>query len=206
MRASAASTERPGDATLARQGDHTLGARIDGLVQRMAISGERLALVSMFARNIKGGDIQRPASLDASQNILDHLSAEIGRAQDHRAAAEHAGGDRALKRRRIGVVGHARRLNRRRQAMLGERNQTEIKKETLLLGRRPAGRQQKHIFGEGRAAHEILSEIAAAHDDPIARRGGDRGSGGPRLADQHGVPFSSGPFASRRRRMGVGRL
>ena len=90
--------------------------------------------------------------------------------------------------------------------MLGERNQAQIEKEALLLGRRPAGREQEDVFGEGRATHEILGEIAAAHRDPVARRGGDRGSGGPRLADQHGVPFASDPFASRGRRMGVGRL
>ena len=47
--------------------------------------------------------------------------------------------------------------------------------------------------GKARAAHEILGEIAAPHCDPIARRGGDRGSCGPRLADQHDVPFPAIP-------------
>ena len=73
--------------------------------------------------------------------------------------------------------------------MLGERNQTQIKKEALLLGRRTAGREQEDVFGERHATHEILGEISATHRDPLARRGGDRGSGGPRFADQHGVPF-----------------
>ena len=67
--------------------------------------------------------------------------------EDHRAAAEHAGGDRALKRRGIGGVGHARRLHGRRQAVLGDRDQAQIEKEALLLGRRrgrsPAGRRTR---------------------------------------------------------------
>ena len=206
VRASAASTERPAIAALARERDHALGARIDGLVQRMAISGERLAFVSMFARDVEGRDLQRAATVDASQNILDQLSTEVSRAQNDRAAAKHAGGDGALKRRGIGVVGHARRLDRRRQAMLGERDQAQIKKEALLFGRRPASRQKEDIVGETRAAHQVIGEVAASHDDPIARRRGDRGSSGPRLADQHGVPFPPDPFASHVRRMGVGRL
>ena len=195
-----------GDSTLARERDHALGARIDGLVQRMAIAGERLAPRAIFARDLEGGCVERAACVDARQHILDHLPAEVGRAQNDRAAAEHAGGDGGLKRRGIGVVGHARRLDRWRQPMLGERHQAEIEKEALLFGRRPAGRKQEDIVGEADAAHEIIDEIEAAHRDPVARRGGDRGSGGPRLADQHGVPFPSDPFAFRVRRMGVGRL
>ena len=82
--------------------------------------------------------------------------------------------------------------------MLGERNQAQIEKEALFLGRRPAGREQEDILGEGHPTHEILGEIAATYRDLVARGGGNRGSGGPRLADQHGVPFASDPFASPR--------
>ena len=147
----------------------------------------------MLARDGERRVLERAAGVDARQHVLDQLAAKIGRAQDHRAAAEHAGGDRALKRGGIGVVGHARRLDRRRQPMLGERDQAQIEKEALLLGRRAAGREQKDIFGEGRAAHEVAGEIASAHRDPIARRRGDRGPGGSRLADQHGVPPGARP-------------
>ena len=117
-----------------------------GLCSGWPYPGSGLRALAMFARNVERGDLERAGSVGASQHVLDHLSAEIGRAQDDRAAAEHAGGDRALKRRRIGVVGHARRLDRRREPMLGERNQAQIEKEALLLGRRPAGREQEtHI-------------------------------------------------------------
>ena len=90
--------------------------------------------------------------------------------------------------------------------MLGQRDQAQVEKEALLIGRRPAGRKKEDSVDEARAAHEVIGEVAASHDDPIARRDGDRGSCGPRLADQHGVPFPSDPVASHVRRMGVGRL
>ncbi len=35
--------------------------------------------------------------------------------------------------------------------MLGERDQAQIEKEALILGRRPAGREQESIVGEGHA-------------------------------------------------------
>jgi len=109
-------------------------------------------------------------------------------------SAEHAGCDRALKRGGIGVVGHARRLGGRRQPMLGKRNQAEIEKEALRLSRRPAGREQEGIFGEGQSAHEVVDEVASAHRHPVARRRGDRGPGGSRLADQHrALPASQTP-------------
>ena len=183
----------PGDAALARESDHPLGARIDGLVQRMAVSGKRLAALAIFARDVERSDIQAPARVDATEHVLDHLPAEIGRAEYHRTATQHAGGDRALKRRRIGVVGHTRRLDRWREPVLGESNQTQIEKKALFLGRLAAGRQQENIFREGRATHELFGEIPPAHHDPVARRGRDRGLRGSRLADQHGVPSRPGP-------------
>ena len=133
----------PGDAALARERDHPLGARIDGLVQRMAIAGQRLALLAMLARDRERGVVERAEGVGAGEHVLDHLPAKIGRAEDHRAAAEHAGRDRALKRGGIGVVGHPRRLDGRREPMLGERDQAQIEKEALIVGRRPAGREQE---------------------------------------------------------------
>ncbi len=87
------------------------------------------------------------------------------RAEDDRAAAEHAGGDRALQRRRVGGVGHARRLHARRQAVLGERDQREVEEEALVGRRHAAGRQQEEEFGEVRRAHQLGAEVAAAHRD-----------------------------------------
>ena len=78
--------------------------------------------------------------------------------------------------------------------MLGERNQAQIEKEALLLSRLFAGREQEGVFGEGQAAHEVVGEVASAHHHPVARRRGDGGPGGPRLADKHHVlPASKTP-------------
>ena len=142
--ASAASTDAPGDAALARQRDHPLGARIDRLVQRMAVAGRAACAASRCSRaTASAAASSEPHGVGARQHVFDQLAAKIGRAEDHRAAAEHAGRDRALKRGGIGVVGHARRLHGRRQAMLGERDQAEIEKEALIVGRRAAGREQE---------------------------------------------------------------
>ena len=183
--ATAASTDRPATRALARERDHSLGARIDRLVQRMAVAGDRLASLAVLARDSERRLVDRADQLGARQNVVDELAAEIGRAQDHRAAAEHAGGDCALKRGGIGGVGHARRLDRRRQPMLGDRDEAQIEKEALLLGRRAAGREEVEEFGESGPAHQIAGEVASAHADPIGRSGGDRSLRGSGLADQH---------------------
>ena len=81
-------------------------------------------------------DVETRASTSSMQR-----AAEVGRAEDHRAATEHAGGDRALQRGGIGGEGHARRLHRRGQAMLGDRDEAEIEKEALVIGRHAAGRR-----------------------------------------------------------------
>ena len=185
LSASAASTERPA-APRSRASATMRSARgSTRLMQRMAVAGEGFALIAMLARDRERGLAQRAASVGARQHVLDEPAAEVGGAQDHRAAAQHARRDRALKRGGIGVIGHARRLHRRRQAMLGERHQAQIEKETLLVGRRPAGREQEDELGERRAAHEVLGEVAPAHRHPLARGGRNRGRCLAALADQH---------------------
>src|SRR5271166_6449383 len=77
--------------------------------------------------------------------------------------------------------------------MLGERDQAQIKKKALLLGRRPAGREQEDKLGERRGTHEVLGEIASADRHPVARGRGNRGRCGPPLADQHGRLLLKGP-------------
>ena len=183
----------PGDATPARQRNHALGARVERLVQGMAVAGERLAFPAMFARDGERGDLERAASVGARQHVFDQSAAKVGCAQDHRAAAEHPGRDRALKRGGIGVQGHARRLHRRGQAMLGERDQAQIKKKALLVGRRPAGREQEDKLGERRRAHEVLGEVASAHRHPVARGRGNRGRCGPRACRSAWPPPPQAP-------------
>ena len=139
----------------------------------------------MLARDHQRRLFDRPDHLGARQRVVDDLAAEVGRAENHRAAAEHAGRDRALERGGIGGVGHPRRLDRGRQAVLGDRDQAEVEEEALLFARRAAGRGDEEEFGEGRPAHEVAGEVAPAYADALGRRRGDGGPRGPRLADQH---------------------
>ena len=177
----------PGDLALARQRDHPLGARIDRLMQRMAEAGERAAGRAPLARRRFRRFVGRRAGVDARQHVVDQRAGFAGRTEDDCAAAEHAGGDRALQRGGISGVGHARRLHARRQTMLGQRHQREIEKEALVGRRHDAGRQQKEIVGETRRAHQFAGEVVSAHGDVVGLRGGDRGRRRAALADQHGL-------------------
>ena len=112
----------------------------------------------------------------------------LGGAEDHRAAAEDAGGDRPLQRAGVGVVGHPRGLVGRHQPVLGDGDEQEVEEEALRLGRLAAGDQQVEVVGEAEPAHQVAAEVAAAHRD--ARRVGraDRRGRAAGLADLHAIP------------------
>src|SRR5208337_385280 len=59
--------------------------------------------------------------------------------------------------------------------------------EALVIRRRATGRQKVHEVGEGRASHEVGSQIAPANPNPLGRRGGDLRLRRAGLADQHDV-------------------
>ena len=80
--------------------------------------------------------------------------------------------------------------------MFGERDQTEIEEEALVVGRRAARREKKDELGEARATHQIGGQVAPANPNPVGRRGGDLRLSRAGLADQHDVS-SHGPAASR---------
>jgi hypothetical protein len=174
---------------LARQCDHPLGARIDRLVQRMAEAGERFLRRAKLARRRLGRFVGRRAGVDAAQDVLEQGAGLARRAENDRAAAQHAGGDRALQRGRVGGVGHAGRLHARCQAVFGERHQGEIEEEALVVRRRPAGRQQEEEFGEVRRAHQFGAQVAATHRDAVRGGGRDRRRRRAAFADQHGRPL-----------------
>ena len=149
VNASAASTERPA-APRSRASAIIRPARgSTGLCSGWPYPGSALRSLRCSRATASAAASSEPQGVGASQHVFDQLAAKVGRAQDDRSAAEHAGRDRALKRGGIGVVGHTRRLSGWRQAMLGKRDQAKIEKEALILGRRPAGREQKGIVGEG---------------------------------------------------------
>ena len=85
--------------------------------------------------DLAGDRLNRGLRIDA---FLDPLCASTstapqssGRAEDDRAAAEDAGGDRALQRVRRRVVGHARGDRGRRQAVLGDGDKEKVEEEAL---------------------------------------------------------------------------
>ena len=63
----------PGDAAFARERDHPLRARIDGLVQRMAVAGDRLPRLAMLARDGERRLVERAAGVDAGQHVVEQL-------------------------------------------------------------------------------------------------------------------------------------
>ena len=71
-----------GDAALARQRDHPLGARIDRLVQGMAEPRHGPARRAPLARDLLGGFVRRRAGVDARQDFVDQRAREIGRARE----------------------------------------------------------------------------------------------------------------------------
>ena len=101
------------------------------------------------------------------------------------AAAEDAGGERALERLRVGVVGHARGDRGGREAMLGDGDEEQVEKEALLVGRLLAGHQEEEELGEGHPPHQVARQVAAADQDAVRIRGAERRFRLSRLADQH---------------------
>ena len=90
--------------------------------------------------------------------------------------------------------------------MLGERDQAQIEKEALLVGRRPAGREQEDKVGEARSAHEVVGEVAAAHRRPGRSTRPRSRSCGPGLPISMASPSRPIPSASRVWRMGIGAI
>ena len=95
------------------------------------------------------------AGRDALRRRDQNVAAELRRAEDHRAAAEDAGGERALERLRVGVVGHARGDRGRRQPVLGDGDEEQVEEEALLVARLFAGHQEEEELGEGLPPHQV---------------------------------------------------
>ena len=189
-----------GDSPLAGKRDHSLGARIDRLVQRMAVTGDRPARRAIIARDLERRRFNRTGGARAREHLVDQRAAEVGRAEDDRAAAEYAGRNRALEGGRVGRKRHPGGLNGRREPVFGERHEAEVEEEALGVGRRTAGREQVDEVGEGRAPHQVGGQVAPAYPNPVGRRDGDLRLSRAGLADQHDVS-SHGPAASRWREL-----
>ena len=82
---------------------------------------------------------------------LEQPRALLGRAEDHRAAAEDPRRDGALQRARVGGERHPRGDVRRHHPVLGDRDEQQVEEVALVLGRLVAGEQQVEVLGEASA-------------------------------------------------------
>ena len=153
------------DAGVRRTVDRVAEARnLAALVANALHQGKRRGLWALPGGNPALGRQQQPA-------------ARVGRSDQHRAAAEETGRQRAVQRIRIGRERHPRRLDGRHHAVLGDGDQQKIEEEPLVLGRLAAGQEQMEIGGEAEATHEIAAQILAAHLDAVRPGGADSGDG-----------------------------
>ena len=140
---SAAATARPATPAFARERDHALGARIERLVQGMAVAGDRPPRLAIGARDRERGIVRAraPASTFASTSSSSprqrSAAPRITVPQPSTPAATAPCSAAGIGRER-----HPRRLHRGRQPMLGDRDQAEIEKNALVLGRRASGGEQ----------------------------------------------------------------
>ncbi len=121
----------------------TRGSRC--LVQRVAVAGNRLLGAHASRARPRQPHLER-IDLSRGQPIDAHVqpSGRLRRAEDHRAAAEDAGRDRALHRVGRGGEGHARGLHAGHQAVLGDRHQRRIEHTAgLRPGRCPVTSRKK---------------------------------------------------------------
>jgi hypothetical protein len=156
-----------------RDGKETRGARIRGAVKRMAVAGKRPPRSAVFLN----GGTRRGGKVGAVRpfaQAYEEAAGVLGAAQDHRAAAEDAGRDRALHSFRSGRIGHARGLHARHQPMLGDRHQAGVEHACLGLARRRAGYQQPEVLRERELAHEVAAQIVPAHHDRLGIGRADR--------------------------------
>ena len=97
-------------------------------------------------------------------------------AQEHRAGAEQAGGDRSLERLRGAGVGEPRGEHRRREAVIGQRDQNGVEQPGLPRRRRRALHEQERQLGERHVPHQVAGQVASADRDRVGRGGADPGA------------------------------
>jgi hypothetical protein len=72
-----------------------------------------------------------------------------------------------LQRSGVGSKRHARSDVRGHHPVLGDRDEQQVEKEALVVGRFAAGEQQVEVLGEAQPAHEVAGEVSSPHLDPI---------------------------------------
>ena len=177
-----------GDPPFGGEREDALGARVDRLVDRMAESRCLRSGLAYGAHEVE----RDPARLAAGGHLRIRLdqqaAAEFRRAEDDGSGAEDAGRDRALQRIGIGGQRHSRGQNRRHEAVLGDRDQQKVQEESLFLGRFSAGQEQIEIAGEGKTAHQVASQVAAANLDAVRVSLAYMRDCRARFPDLHSVP------------------
>ena len=108
------------------------------------------------------------------QRVAQHRPGVLGGAEDHRAAAEQPGGDRALQR--LGRRGerHPRGLHARHEAVLGDRHEAGVGHAPLALVRSAAHQEEEEHLGQGQVPHQLRGEVVSADVHRVRGRLRDR--------------------------------
>jgi hypothetical protein len=161
-----------GDAGLVRDGEQPADAGVILLVQRVAVARDGAVRIARLDERGEGRGIdvtQRDVSEDAGHEVRGRFR----RAEDHGAAAEEAGRDRALDRLRRGGERDACGRDGGYEPMLCNCDQRGIEDPALRRRRQLAGDEQPGVIGEGDAADEVTAQVVAAHHDRVRVRGGN---------------------------------
>ena len=159
----------PSKAPLIGQRQQPGRARVSLLVHGMSEARKRCSRV-LEPLQVRAGHLRQGAwlSLAVCDDAAEQQTGRLRCAQDHRPTAQQPSRYRALQRLRRCRKRHARGLHRRDQAMLGDGHQGGVGRADQVLRRRLSGEQEEEIGGEGLVAHEAVTQVLPANDDPVA--------------------------------------
>ena len=175
----------PAHATLVRELEDALGARVEGAMHGVAEAWRLVTGVVDGPGEPVCDDGGVATGSDNCGGFLQQQRAQVGSAEHHRAASENPRCHGSLQRAWIRGQRHPRRDVRRHHPVLGDRDEEEVEEVDLLLGRLLPGEQQVEVGGERNVAHQLARQVATPHLDPVGVRLTDVADGVARLTDLH---------------------
>ena len=128
--------------------EDALGTRVERTVHRMAEAGRPAARGVDRGRHLARDLVRRLAAGDALAGLDEQPCAQLGGAEDDRAAAEDPGRHGALQRIRVGGQRHARRDVGGHHPVLGDRHEQEVEEVALVVVRLATADEQVEVVGE----------------------------------------------------------
>ena len=120
-------------------------ARVVALVQRVPVAGDRAARRDEFSEH--GARAGFEVARRAREHVVEEPTRRLGRAENHRTAAEYPGRHRALQRLRRRGQGQPAGLHARHEPVLGDGDQRRVEHAPLRGGgqiaRSPAARHDR---------------------------------------------------------------